>query len=366
MPRYTLTLSPNYVKGWSISDAIREFIQNAIDQESMDEDNKKSIKVEQDTLIVANATSLLTKSSLLLGGGTKTEGDNNIGQFGEGYKVGLLVLLREGFKIEIKNFGASELWLPKIVKSKVYDSDVLAIDTKEYEFEGYNPNSLEIHITKSGFDFNNILSKIWLEFDTSLLDLDIIKTSKCDIILDELYKHKIYVKGLYIGELKELEYGYNFAPNLIKIGRDRNLINSFDIFWDLSRKIWNNIDFNDSRYCQILKTLIEKECKEIEYLEIQYLPKEFRDLLIEEHKDDYVVSNEEDKKAIKETFGDVITKVVPKKIKEVVYNYQATENRIIIKQKSGYELLEEFMEKYEDKLSDEMLDELEIILNKIN
>lgn len=365
MPRYTLTLSPNYVKSWTDKDAIREFLQNAIDQESQDLNNTKDIYIEGDTLIIANKTSLLTKSSLLLGGGTKVEGDNNIGQFGEGYKVGLLVLLRDGFKIEIKNYGASELWLPKIVNSKVYESEVLAVDTKEYEFEGYNPNSLEIHITKEDYNFKEILSDIWLEFETSLDEVDLIPTPSCDILLGAEYKHKIFVKGLYIGELPELKYGYNFAPNLIKIGRDRNLVNSFDVFWDLARKVWNNIDFNEERYCNILKALIEEEAKEIEYIEINYLPKEFKEFLIEEHKNDYVVSCEEDKKAIKETFGNVETKVVPKKIKEAVYNYQAKENQVIIKVKSAYDLLEEFKEKYEDMLSAEMLDELEIILDRI-
>ena len=65
MPRYTLTLSPNYVKSWTESNAIREFIQNAIDQESIDSSNKKDIYVEEDSLIIANKTSKLSKSSLL-------------------------------------------------------------------------------------------------------------------------------------------------------------------------------------------------------------------------------------------------------------------------------------------------------------
>jgi len=109
MARYTLTLSPDYVKNWTIKDAIREFIQNAIDQESLDISNMKNIEVIDDTLYIANATSILTKKSLLLGGGTKKEGDSNIGQFGEGYKVGLLVLLREGFNVEMCNYAAGEL-----------------------------------------------------------------------------------------------------------------------------------------------------------------------------------------------------------------------------------------------------------------
>lgn len=365
MPRYTLTLSPNYVKSWTESNAIREFIQNAIDQESIDSNNKKDIYVEGDSLIIANKTSKLSKSSLLLGGGTKAEGDSNIGQFGEGYKIGLLVLLRDGFNIKINNYSASELWIPKIVKSKVYESEVLAIDTQEFEFEGYNPNSLEIIITKEGYDFKETLKDIWLEFETPLEELRCIHTPKCSILLDEEYKHKIYVKGLFIGELEHLEYGYSFDPSMVKIGRDRNLINAFDIYWALSRSVWNNIDFNNEEYCLVLKELISKEAKEIEYIETTYLPSNFKELLIEDYKDKYVIASESDKEAIKEVYGNVETTVVPEKIKQVVYNYQTQQTGVRVKVKSATELLEEFIERYEDSLNDDMLEDLNKILERI-
>ena len=365
MPRYTLTLSPNYVKNWTDSDAIREFIQNAIDQEHCDPSNTKDIYIDGDSLVIANKTSKLSKSSLLLGGGTKSEGDNNIGQFGEGYKVALLVLLRDGFKITINNYGASELWIPKIVNSKVYESEVLAIDTQEFEFEGYNPNSLEIIITKEDYDFKETLSTIWLEFETSLDDLDCIHTNKCTILLDEQYENKIYVKGLYIGELKGLKYGYSFEPSMIKIGRDRNLVNSFDVYWALSKYIWNSVDYSDEKVCNIVKELIKEEAKEVEYLDVNYLPSSFKEIMVEDYKDKYVISCESDKEAIKETYGNVETTIVPDKIKTLVYNYQTRETGIRVEVKSAYTLLEEFIEKYENTLSYEMLEDLDKIMERI-
>ena len=54
MPRYTLTISPDYVKDWGVNDAIRELLQNAIDQESLDKDNAKSIDYDTNSLIIAN------------------------------------------------------------------------------------------------------------------------------------------------------------------------------------------------------------------------------------------------------------------------------------------------------------------------
>lgn len=364
MARYTLTLSPDYVKNWTIKDAIREFIQNAIDQESLDEANKKNIEVIGGTLYIANATSILTKKSLLLGGGTKKEGDSNIGQFGEGYKVGLLVLLREGFNIEICNYGAGELWIPKIVKSRIYDSEVLAIDTQEYDFGDNIRHSLEIKISKDTFDFKQVLREVWLGFDTTFDK--ILPTPKCNILLDEQFKGNIYVKGLYIGNLEELTYGYDFEPSMIKIGRDRNLVNSFDIIWTLGRNIWNTVDYSQEWVKSIIKDLVLNKAKDLEYIEIDRWDNSIIEYLAQDYKDKYVITNERDKQAIIDTYGKVDMEVVPEVIKKATYSYQASMPSFTrVKAKSAEDLLDEFLEKYEEVLTSDMIDELNEIKHRL-
>lgn len=365
MARYTLTLSPDYVKSWTVSDAIREFLQNAIDQEGQDMENKKSIIIEGNTLRIANAKSILTKKSLLLGGGTKKEGDNNIGQFGEGYKVGLLVLLREGFNVQINNYGVSELWIPKIVNSRVYDSEVLAIDTQEFDFGSNILNSLDIEITKDNFDFNECLRNIWLEFDGDLHEDSFIEANGNQILLDDKYKGSVYVKGLYIGKMQDITYGYNFKPNLIKIGRDRNLVNSFDVRWTIARSLWNKVDYSKENNLKALKDLIHAKAGDVEYIEITYFPNTVKDYLAEDYKDKFVITCESDKKAITDTYGDVDFVVVPTAIKLATYSYQERYNQVIVKAKSAEELLSEFIEKYSEDLSQDMLDELDVILNRM-
>ena len=44
---YELSLTPNYVSDWTFNDALRELIQNGIDQETIRPDNKFSTINEQ-------------------------------------------------------------------------------------------------------------------------------------------------------------------------------------------------------------------------------------------------------------------------------------------------------------------------------
>ena len=361
MPRYTLTISPSYVKDWKEEEAIREFLQNAIDQESLDSANYKSIVVDRDKLTISNAKSVLNKSTLLLGGGTK-DGSNTIGMFGEGYKIGLLVLLREGFKVEIKNYGIGELWIPKLVNSRIYESTVLAIDTETYDFGSYVPNSLSIEISKEGSDFSQILDNIWLDFKNTSSDED-LSTNLGTILSNEEEAGNIYINGLLITHISKFRHGYNFKPNVIKVGRDRNVVAGYDLESQIGN-IWCSDLIPNSMIPYIIE-MIENKVVDAEYINEYRMPTRYKEAIAEKYKGKYVANTESDKAAIKETYGTVPVEIVPENIKTAVYSQLKYNDGIVIKQKGACELLQEFMEKYENSLNSDMLDDLEIILERI-
>lgn len=362
MPRYTLTISPDYVKNWTPKDAIRELLQNWIDQETIDKDNLKSLVLTEDSLILSNRKSVLNKSTLLLGGGTK-DGTKTIGQFGEGYKMAILVLLRDNISCEIRNYGLNELWTPKLVKSKIYNSKVLAIDTKDYVRKKNDKDSLEIHISNVP-NVQNILDEIWLNFnDRSYCKLD------CDsgeILLEPKFKGHIYIKGLLITNRSNLEYGYNFNHNIIKIGRDRNIVSGSDLE-EATARLWrealNSIEPDDGIHVeayQLALNMVITNSRDICFLCEYELSNEFKDYVASQYEGKYVIHSDGDKKAIYDTFGDVETTVVPYLIKEIVH-VKSHSIGTPIRVKSTKDLLLEFIDRNKD-LTPTHIEELQNII----
>ena len=109
MSTYELSLTSNYVADWDFPMAIRELIQNGVDQETLEPGNVFNIFYENGTLRFENLKSKLKINTLLLGRSSKTHDENTVGQFGEGYKISALVLNRLGKTFTVHNYGKNEI-----------------------------------------------------------------------------------------------------------------------------------------------------------------------------------------------------------------------------------------------------------------
>lgn len=219
---YELPISPNYVCNWGVNEAIREILQNAIDADSSG--FRKEITYDSSTgvLRIKNSGTQLLLSSLVLGCSSKSNMEDMIGKYGEGYKLALVVLLRDGHDVIILN--KNELWIPSFKNSKTYNTQILNIHV---ESSNETSDGIEYLIGNITQDLYNSLL---LNFPC--INDDYGKTVGCDngtILLDKKFKGRMYVEGLYIQSDNNFDYGYNFNSDVVDLDRDRKAINYYEL-----------------------------------------------------------------------------------------------------------------------------------------
>lgn len=238
MDKFELSITPEYVQNWTVVDAVRELFQNALDQQTVLEDNKMFFDYSNRKLYIGNKKSKLEIRSLLLGESTKRENSDTIGKFGEGYKIATLVLLRLGKTVTFFNYGAKEVWRPRFVNSRRYGTKILTffIDRK-HMWQQVPDNDLTIVV-------DNVTVAEYGEIVKSNLHLqgsfEFIQTSYGKILKEPQHKGMVFVNGLYICTHEPYKYGYDFKPVLIRIDRDRKLVSDFDLKW-LASQMWADV-----------------------------------------------------------------------------------------------------------------------------
>lgn len=262
MQKIELTIAPSYVPSWGIVEAIRELFQNALDQQKQNPTNEMSWEYDQATqrLRICNKYSVLTASSLLLGQTTKADDETTIGQFGEGYKIATLALLRSGKNITFYNYGAKEIWRPRFVNSRRFNTQVLTffIDKKAF-WEKVPSNDLVIEIegiTEEEYEQRIVPSNLHLRDDYA-----VVATSEYGDVIS--LPGKVFVNGLFVCDFKPYKYGYNFKPEQLKLDRDRKMVSDFDLRW-LASKIWGSLSL---RYTDKAIALVIEGAADVAYID---------------------------------------------------------------------------------------------------
>lgn len=248
MARYEMGMSLDYPAKWTAVDAIREIFQNALDEEVQNPENKWYFNYDRENSIlqIGNKLSKLDKKTLLLGVSGKRDDDRTIGQHGEGYKVGINVLLREGLGVTVYNYSEKEVWHAKVINSRRYKQEVAVFDIEKYYIKSVPEQSLIFEITGvSEKLYNEVKEKnLWLQSDLG-------EVRQCGelgrVLLDPKYSGKVFVRGLYVCTREFLTWGYDLSPELLQLDRDRSLVDSFDLKFSLGKVIStsNDVDFVD-------------------------------------------------------------------------------------------------------------------------
>lgn len=240
METLSLSLSTKYVSHWGLWEAMRELFQNALDAEA-----RGFHFYYRDTpegLLIGNEGTTLPRETLLLGVTDKEGSEDQVGKFGEGYKLALLVLCRLGKAPTILN--GLEIWKPKLDFDPAFNSEVLQVQIESGED------------AKSGIEF--IVPGVSV--------VDIQTKWRPDLPLDKPLAHipgEIYVRGLFVCKVEGFVYGYNFSPGRLKLDRDRGMVDGFNLSYQTSR-IWSERKEPDE--ISGLMALMEAEALDVQYV----------------------------------------------------------------------------------------------------
>lgn len=242
-----MSLSAKYVSHWGWVQAFRELLQNALDCETFVIDYEPESK----TVVIFTADGSIPRQSLLLGESGKTSGDT-IGHFGEGLKLAMLILAREGYPMTVKS--GKEVWTPKMEYSVLYGCQALVIEIEDNP-EG-DEDTVEIIVGDISPDMACEIDGMYIHPDQYRKALATSNSSHCfepltllteseeshmidkfgDCENDWEIKSKVYVGGLFVSYLNgNFRYSYNFKPSCVKLDRDRMTVNTWDIQWEISK-----------------------------------------------------------------------------------------------------------------------------------
>ena len=221
LKKYTLSLSPEYCKDWTVGNAIRELLQNGLDDPSTFEYDFS----EDGKIYLTSKGVELPASTLLLGTTTKRGDGTSVGGFGEGYKLALLILTREGYKVEVLNGG--KLWTPIYEYSEDFEVNTLVM--YETPLEDNDDLTFIVHGVDDNLKSEIIEDCLYLNDDLG----EVLEGSIGRVLLDK--GGKLYVGGLFVTNIPTHKYSYDFKPNVLKLNRDRKSVESFDLAWQTSR-----------------------------------------------------------------------------------------------------------------------------------
>lgn len=252
MKQIKLSFTEDYVGHWSWWQGARELMQNAIDTKDYD------IQFDYDagTMKIVSRGGAIATKALLLGATTKRNDSSTIGKFGEGMKLGFLVLLREGAKVAMEN--GKDLWVPEIVHDEAMDANVLAVNICEGNLSDRDPNTVTIKIqgiprdamdeimdnyaptTEREIVIENsrgkAYKKIWQEGANQEEDEDGNAIGgDCNL----------FVNGLFVTRVRgNFKFDYDFKPEAFVLDRDRDSANLYEVKYEANRLLSESDDID--------------------------------------------------------------------------------------------------------------------------
>jgi len=251
-----LTISEDYCADWGLFEGVREFMQNARDAVRAGCSFDAFYHPDESRLVVKTRGAVLEHKTLLLGKSTKRGRADMLGEQGEGYKIGSLVLCRMGKKIKIRT--GSEVWKPELEFSEQFDSRLLT-----FNISGERKHKDEIVV-----EINGITKEEWAPIAHRFLFLKDHKFNAVESVSGTVLVEgngQIFVGGIWVCQLGSLKHGYDFLPSDVSLDRDRRLMKEWDAKV-LSAKIWESLYLRaEGDYCWEVDEMLAAGADDVEH-----------------------------------------------------------------------------------------------------
>ena len=266
----SLNLSENYVPNWAQWEIVREIYCNFLDADS---DFTQYVTAHSVTFATTETPSLARLT--VLGASTSRGNNDNIGEFGEGFKLAALVATRMGYGLEV--FSPEGHMTFKLQAEKGLSERVLsAVISPKKKYDGCK---IILHMP----DVENFISNNFVKRDRVLFE----RKSNANA--------RLYCKGVFICNIEEKTlYDWNLNMTL---NRDRSTVSS----WDLRNAIGNELSNGNTEHPQDVYDNIMKNPNSIEMrgLKGRYSPDSWAKARLHEafyniHGEEALVSSEND------------------------------------------------------------------------
>lgn len=191
-------------KDWNIVSALREFLSNMLDTKA-----NFSYSYENGVAVISDQGEGLPKKAFILGESSRD--DSQIGQFGEGLKLGFITFLRNDRVVRVETVGYNVL--VQAERSDQFDSTIM----KLY----FEPNNRKV-----GTTIYAECSKKELDEAVSLF----LALSEAKRVDDDIYENvngngDIYILGLKTTTLNNALFSYDIQDKRLT-NRDRNIVDT--------------------------------------------------------------------------------------------------------------------------------------------
>ena len=356
MKKIPIALTRNYVCDWSVEDAARELIQNALDAGDYEIEIDKGLHINS-----YNGT--IPEQYLLLGEGGKSRGGATRGGFNEGMTLALLIFARESYNVQVKN--GNKIWIPSLEYSDLYSQECLHITILDGDPDGSGVEiyieDLDAYITQNVKDNTLQMQEAYEKFDTNY----------GEILLEEKHGGRIYVGGLFICDYDKSKYGFNFNPEDFPLDRDRKSVSEFDIQW-ITRTMWEQMIYHEEAAEEVLDSIVTRD-PSIKYTDVSGTSGKLKELTEELYNEKYsgklIVADVDEYEDLKEA-GNKVELVTNEKLVNIIHQtegyktFKLSCNEVV--KVTAVDLIYEFKEKWGDSMSTDMYYDFEDMEQKLN